>query len=624
MSLNAKSTIESGKAILGIEFGSTRIKAVLIDEENKPIAQGSHTWENQLENGLWTYSIDAIWNGVQDCYADLRTNVNKEYGIEIENLAAIGVSAMMHGYMAFNDKEEILVPFRTWRNTNTGKAAAELSELFVYNIPLRWSISHLYQAILNKEEHVKDITFLTTLAGYVHWQITGEKVLGIGDASGMLPINPETKNYSAEMVKKFNDLVAPYGYSWTLEDILPKVLLAGENAGCLTEKGAKLLDVSGHLKAGVPVCPPEGDAGTGMVATNAVKQRTGNVSAGTSSFSMIVLEKDLSKPYEMIDMVTTPDGSLVAMVHCNNCTSDLNAWVNIFKEYQELMGMPVDMDEIFGKLYNNSAATVLGQEGDWLHISSGSVDGYVKAQYVVVGNDELVRSVARRVATVATQTLYVRSEATTESSVLGMVPGDDDLTVVDESTAAQGWVKVSIEEGEGYVSTQYVTLSTEFKYAESKAEEEARLAREAAEREAAAAAARKSSKSSSSSSSSSKSYSAPSGSNGSAVANYAVQFVGNPYVYGGTSLTNGADCSGFVMSVYRQFGVSLPHSSSALRSSGYGVSQGKMQPGDIVCYSGHVGIYIGNGQIVHASNARDGIKISTAYYRSILAVRRIF
>ncbi len=354
MNLNAKSTIESGKAILGIEFGSTRIKAVLIDEENKPIAQGSHTWENQLENGLWTYSIDAIWNGVQDCYADLRANVNKEYGIEIENLTAIGVSAMMHGYMAFNDKEEILVPFRTWRNTNTGKAAAELSELFVYNIPLRWSISHLYQAILNKEEHVKDITFLTTLAGYVHWQITGEKVLGIGDASGMLPINPETKNYSAEMIEKFNNLVKPYGFGWTIEDILPKVLLAGENAGCLTEKGAKKLDVSGHLKAGIPVCPPEGDAGTGMVATNAVKQRTGNVSAGTSSFSMIVLEKDLSKPYEMIDMVTTPDGSLVAMVHCNNCTSDLNAWVNIFKEYQELMGIPVDMDEIFGKLYNNA------------------------------------------------------------------------------------------------------------------------------------------------------------------------------------------------------------------------------------------------------------------------------
>ena len=354
MKSDAKSTIEAGKAILGIEFGSTRIKAVLIDQENKPIAQGSHTWENQLVDGLWTYSIEAIWAGLQDCYADLRANVKKQYGIEIETLAAIGISAMMHGYMPFNDKAEILVPFRTWRNTNTGKAAAELSELFVYNIPLRWSISHLYQAILNKEEHVKDITFLTTLAGYVHWQITGEKVLGIGDASGMLPIDPATKNYSAEMVAKFDKLVAPYGFSWKLTDILPKVLLAGENAGCLTEEGAKKLDVSGHLKAGIPVCPPEGDAGTGMVATNAVKQRTGNVSAGTSSFSMIVLEKDLSKPYEMIDMVTTPDGSLVAMVHCNNCTSDLNAWVNLFKEYQDLMGMPVDMDEIFGKLYNNA------------------------------------------------------------------------------------------------------------------------------------------------------------------------------------------------------------------------------------------------------------------------------
>ena len=283
--------------------------------------------------------------------------------------------------------------------------------------------------------------------------------------------------------------------------------------------------------------------------------------------------------------------------------------------------------EVVGKLYNNSAATVLGQEGDWLHISSGSVDGYVKAQYVAVGNEEVARAAGRRVATVTTQTLYVRSEPSTEASVLGMVPGDDDLTVVDESTAAQGWVKVSIDEGDGYVSTQYVTLSTEYKYAESKAEEEARLAREAAEREAAAEAARKSAakrSASSKSSSSGKSYSAPSGSSGSSVANYACQFVGNPYVYGGTSLTNGADCSGFVMSVYRQYGVSLPHSSSALRSVGYGVSQSQMQPGDIVCYSGHVGIYIGNGQIVHASNARDGIKISSAYYKSILAVRRIF
>ena len=352
MKSDAKSTIETGKAILGIELGSTRIKAVLIDQENKPIAQGNHTWENQLVDGLWTYSIEAIWSGLQDCYADLRSNVKNLYGIEIENLAAIGVSAMMHGYMPFNAKEEILVPFRTWRNTNTGRAAAALSDLFVYNIPLRWSISHLYQAILDNEAHVKDIDFLTTLAGYVHWQLTGEKVLGIGDVSGMLPIDPTTHNYSAEMLAKFDKLIAPNQYNWTLQDILPKVLSAGESAGVLTPEGSKKLDASGHLKAGIPVCPPEGDAGTGMVATNAVKQRTGNVSAGTSSFSMIVLEKELSKPYEMIDMVTTPDGSLVAMVHCNNCTSDLNAWVNLFKEYQELLGIPVDMNEIYSKLYN--------------------------------------------------------------------------------------------------------------------------------------------------------------------------------------------------------------------------------------------------------------------------------
>ena len=352
--MTAKETIQQGKAILGIEFGSTRIKAVLIDGENKPIAQGSHEWENQLVDGLWTYSTEAIWYGLQDCYADLRKNVLAEYDIEIEELAAIGISAMMHGYMAFNDQQNILVPFRTWRNTNTAKAAAELSELFVYNIPLRWSISHIYQAILDNEEHVADIDFLTTLAGYIHWQLTGNKVLGIGDASGMLPIDPETHNYSAAMVEKFNKLIAPKGFNWTLLDILPEVLNAGENAGFLTAEGAQKLDISGHLKPGIPLCPPEGDAGTGMVATNAVKQRTGNVSAGTSSFSMIVLEKDLSKPYEMIDMVTTPDGSLVAMVHCNNCTSDLNAWVNLFKEYQQLLGIPVDMNEVFGKLYNHA------------------------------------------------------------------------------------------------------------------------------------------------------------------------------------------------------------------------------------------------------------------------------
>jgi len=352
--MSAKTIIESGKAILGIEFGSTRIKAVLIDTDNNPIAQGSFEWENQLVDGLWTYSIDTIWKGLQDCYADLRKNVKAEYDCEIKQLAAIGISAMMHGYMAFGKDENILVPFRTWRNTNTAKAAAELSELFHFNIPLRWSISHVYQAILNGEDHINKIDFLTTLAGYIHWQLTGKKVLGVGDASGMLPIDSNTNNYDAEMVAKFDKLIEPKNLGWKILDILPEVLNAGEDAGVLTEEGAKKLDPSGTLQAGVPLCPPEGDAGTGMVATNAVRQRTGNVSAGTSSFSMIVLEKALSQPYEVIDMVTTPDGSPVAMVHCNNCTSDLNAWVGLFKQYQELLGVPVDMNEVFGKLYNHA------------------------------------------------------------------------------------------------------------------------------------------------------------------------------------------------------------------------------------------------------------------------------
>ena len=352
--MTAKQTIEAGKAILGIEFGSTRIKAVLIDENNKPIAQGDHEWENQLVDGLWTYSIEMIWKGLQDCYADLRKAVQNQYSCDIEMLAGIGFSAMMHGYMAFNEKQEILVPFRTWRNTNTGKAAAELSKLFNYNIPLRWSISHLYECILEDNEHVKDIRYLTTLAGYVHWQLTGQFVLGVGDASGMIPVDPATKTYDAQMVRKFDGILASKGLPFRLLDILPKSLVAGENAGSLTAEGARMLDVSGHLKAGIPLCPPEGDAGTGMVATNAVKQRTGNVSAGTSSFSMIVLEKPLSKPYEAIDLVTTPDGSLVAMVHCNNCTSDINAWVGIFKEYQQLLGVPVDMGDIYTKLFNKA------------------------------------------------------------------------------------------------------------------------------------------------------------------------------------------------------------------------------------------------------------------------------
>ena len=352
--MDARRTIESGKAVLGIEFGSTRIKAVLVDEDHVPIAQGAYEWENQLVDGLWTYSQELIWSGLQQCYADLRADVRKQYDVEIERLAAIGISAMMHGYMPFDQEGSLLVPFRTWRNTNTGPAAAELSKLFVYNIPLRWSISHLYQAILNGEEHVPQITYFTTLAGYIHWKLTGEKVLGVGDASGMLPVDPATGDYRADMVEKFEKLVAPKGFPWKLRDILPRVLGAGEAAGRLTETGAKRLDISGHLQAGVPLCPPEGDAGTGMVATNAVRPRTGNVSAGTSSFSMIVVEKELSKPNEMIDMVTTPDGNLVAMVHCNNCTSELNAWVNMIREYQLLLGPVEDKHAIYGILFKHA------------------------------------------------------------------------------------------------------------------------------------------------------------------------------------------------------------------------------------------------------------------------------
>ncbi|MDE6416295.1 MAG: FGGY-family carbohydrate kinase [Duncaniella sp.] len=351
---DVKEIVAGGKAVLGIEFGSTRIKAVLIGPDFAPVASGVHDWENRHVDRLWTYTIEDIIGGMQSCYADLRANVMREYGVEIEYLAGIGISAMMHGYMAFDANNELLVPFRTWRNTNTARAASELSELFDFNIPLRWSISHLYQAVLDGETHVSEIDFITTLAGYVHMLLTGEKVLGIGDASGMLPVDAATLGYDSRMVEKFDALVAGSPLGKKLLDLLPRILVAGENAGTLTEAGALLLDPSGHLKPGVPFCPPEGDAGTGMVATNAVRKRTGNVSAGTSSFSMIVLDKDLSRPHEMIDMVTTPDGSPVAMVHANNCTSDLNAWVSLFKEYQQLMGLDVDMNEIYARLYNNA------------------------------------------------------------------------------------------------------------------------------------------------------------------------------------------------------------------------------------------------------------------------------
>ena len=355
MSLEAnKSIIVSGKAVLGIELGSTRIKAVLVNEKNQPIASGSHEWENQLVNNIWTYSEEAIWTGIQESYQDMVKDVKEKYGVPVKKLAAIGFSAMMHGYMPFNEAGELLGPFRTWRNTMTEKASEELTELFQYHIPQRWSIAHLYQAMLNQEPHVKDITFMTTLEGYVHWKLTGEKVLGVGEGSGMFPIDMEIKNYDPKCLAAFDKLAAPYGFPWKLEEILPKVLLAGEEAGRLTEEGAKLLDTTGELEAGIPFCPPEGDAGTGMVATNSIAKRTGNVSAGTSVFSMVVLEKPLSKVYPEIDLVTTPTGNLVAMVHCNNCTSDLNAWVNLFKEFAEAMGIQVDMNQLFGTLYHKA------------------------------------------------------------------------------------------------------------------------------------------------------------------------------------------------------------------------------------------------------------------------------
>lgn len=346
--------IRQGHTALGIEFGSTRIKAVLVDSKNQPIASGGHGWENRLQDNIWTYTQEDIWNGLQDCYAKLKQDVKEQYGETLTTIGSIGFSGMMHGYLAFDGEGNLLVPFRTWRNTMTEQAAKELSELFSFNIPQRWSIAHLYQAILNEEAHVKDIRFLTTLAGYIHWQLTGQKVMGIGEAAGMFPIDSEKKDFHAKMLDQFEEKVAQKGYPWKLREILPKVLVAGESAGVLTEAGAKLLDVDGDLVAGIPLCPPEGDAGTGMTATNSVAVRTGNVSAGTSVFAMVVLEKELSRYYEEIDMVTTPSGDPVAMVHCNNCTSDLNAWVGLFGECLSTFGAEVDMDTLYGNLYRKA------------------------------------------------------------------------------------------------------------------------------------------------------------------------------------------------------------------------------------------------------------------------------
>ena len=346
----SKEQIIAGEAILGIEFGSTRIKSVLIDRDHQVIASGSHEWENRYVDGIWTYTQEDILGGLQASYRDLKKDVSSRYGVKLQKLGALGLSAMMHGYLPFDQDMNLLAPFRTWRNTITGEAAEKLTQLFSFNMPQRWSLSHLYQAILNQEAHVKDIRFLTTLAGLAHYLLTGEKVLGVGDASGIMPIDPKTMDYDAKMVGAFDALIAGK-YPWKLKDILPRVLRAGENAGFLTAAGAKLLDPEGDLLPGCPVCPPEGDAGTGMTATNSVRARTGNVSAGTSIFSMIVLEKPMQKVYPEIDIVTTPTGLPVAMVHCNSCSSEINAWVSLFREFAKLMGLETDAGEVYTRLF---------------------------------------------------------------------------------------------------------------------------------------------------------------------------------------------------------------------------------------------------------------------------------
>ena len=346
-----RQAITDAKTALGIEFGSTRIKAVLIDEANEPLASGSYDWENDYDNGVWTYPVEKFWEGLQSAFAALKKNVDEKYGVKLETVGSMGISGMMHGYLPFDKDGKQLSAFRTWRNTITAKAAEELTALFDFNIPQRWSIAHLYQAILNGEEHVKDIDYIGTLASYVHMMLTGERVIGVGEASGMFPIDSLTNDYDAKMLAQFDEKVADKGFGWKIADILPKVLVAGQSGGVLTEEGAKLIDPSGEFKAGIPMCPPEGDAGTGMVATNSVAERTGNVSAGTSIFLMMVLEKALSRLYPEIDMVTTPSGKPVAMVHCNNCSGEIDAWASIFTSMCKSMGIDVNYYKVLDAMF---------------------------------------------------------------------------------------------------------------------------------------------------------------------------------------------------------------------------------------------------------------------------------
>ena len=378
--------INAGKTALGIELGSSRIKAVLIDEDSQILAQGNFDWENSLVDGVWTYALDDVWQGVGSAYAALAKDVLDKYDLTLKNIGAIGISAMMHGYLPFDQEDNLLVPFRTWRNTMTEDATKVLIEEFNYNIPLRWNIAHLYHAILNSEEHVKDVRFMTTLSGYVHWQLTGQKVLGVGDASGMFPIDDATRDYNQNMLNKFDDLIEDQNFDWKVAEILPKVLKAGEDAGTLTEKGAKLLDPTGSLQAGIKMAPPEGDAGTGMVATNSVLPRTGNVSAGTSIFGMIVLEHPLSKMHIELDMVTTPSGSPVAMAHCNNCTSDLDAWVRVYQDLLQRLGVEVPKYKLYDELYFAALEGDKDCGGVMAHnyVSGEPVTGFIEGRPLIV------------------------------------------------------------------------------------------------------------------------------------------------------------------------------------------------------------------------------------------------
>ena len=390
MNQYAKHAIINGDTSLGIELGSTRIKAVLIDHNFSIIASSSYNWENKLVDGYWTYSIDEMIHGLQQVYRQLKLDVEKKYGIVLQRIGSIGCSAMMQGYIALDKSGDLLVPFRTWRNATTGEAALELTEKFKFKIPQRWSIAHLYQAILNNEKHVKHLDYIITMSGYVHWRLTGNRTIGICDASGMFPIDESTKQFNEGMLDIFDDLTAGENLGWHIRDVLPEVNAAGKHAGYLHESGALLLDPSGNLKAGIPLCPPEGDAATGMVATNSVKKRTGNISAGTSIFAMLVLEKDLSAVYPEIDIINTPEGNPVAMVLANNCSGDINAWVSLFEEFYQAMGLKPDSSQIFNILFKKAMEADADGGGllSYGYYSAENITGFAQGRPLFVRSAE--------------------------------------------------------------------------------------------------------------------------------------------------------------------------------------------------------------------------------------------